>query len=43
MKSPETKEIVKRILVVLLFVLFGFRMPGYATAKGTAVAARRES
>jgi hypothetical protein len=43
MKSPEKKEIAKRILVLLLFVVFGFCVPGYAASKGTAVAGGRES
>lgn len=43
MKTQSKKEIAKRMLVLLLFVLFGFCVPGYAASKGTAVATRRES
>lgn len=43
MKSPERNEIAKRILVLLLFVVFGFCVPGYAASKETAVAGGRES
>jgi hypothetical protein len=43
MKTQNKKEITRRMLVLLLFVVFGFCVPGYAATKGTAVAARRES
>jgi hypothetical protein len=43
MKTQSKKEIAKRMLVLLLFVVFGFCVPGYAATKGTAVAVRRES
>ncbi len=43
MKSPEKKEIVKRILVVLLFVLFGFCVPECAASKDTAPTERKAS
>ncbi len=42
MKSPSMKEIAKR-LTVLLFVLFGFCVPGYSASKEAAVAGRRAS
>ena len=43
MKTQSKKEIAKQLLVLLLFVVFGFCVPGYAATKGTPVAARRES
>jgi hypothetical protein len=43
MKTQSKKEIAKQMLVLLLFVVFGFCVPGYAATKGTAVAAGRES
>ena len=43
MKTQSKNEIAKQLLVVLLFVVFGFCVPGYAATKGTPVAARRES
>ena len=43
MKSPETKEIVKRLVVLLLFMLFGFCVPGYAATKEIAAAGRSGS
>jgi len=43
MKTESKKEIAKRMLVLLLFVVFGFCVPGYAATKGTPVAARRAS
>ena len=43
MKTQSKNEIAKQLLVVLLFVVFGFCVPGYAATKGTPDAARRES
>ena len=43
MKTQSKKEIAMRMLVLLLFVVFGFCVPGYAATKGTPDAARRES
>ena len=43
MKTQSKKEIAKRMLVLLLFVVFGFCVPGYAASKETAAAAGRES
>ena len=36
MKTQSKKEIAKRLLVLLLFVVFGFCVPGYAASKETA-------
>lgn len=33
MKTQGKKEIAKQLLVLLLFVVFGFCMPGYAASK----------
>ncbi len=41
MESPGMKEIARRLAVLLLFVVFGFCMPGYAASKDSAVAGRR--
>ena len=35
MKTQSKKEIAKQMLVLLLFVVFGFCVPGYAAAKET--------
>jgi len=42
MKTQSKKEITKQLLVLLLFVVFGFCAPGYAASKETAVAGRRK-
>ena len=41
MKMQSKKEIAKRLLVLLLFVLFGFCVPGYAASKESAAVQRR--
>lgn len=43
MKTQSKKEIAKQLVVLLLFVVFGCCVPGYAASKGTAVAGRRAS
>ncbi len=36
MKSVGIRQIVKKLMVVLLFVLFGFCVPGYAATNDAA-------
>ena len=43
MKSPGTREIAKRLAVLLLFVLFGFCVPGIAAPKKSDAAERSAS
>ena len=41
MKTQSKKEIAKRMLVLLLFVVFGFCVPGYAASKESAAQGRK--
>lgn len=40
MKRQSKKEIAKQLLVLLLFVMFGFCVPGYAASKESAAQGR---
>ena len=40
MRNPNLKEFAKKSLVLLLFVMFGFCMPGFAAPKDSAPAQR---
>jgi hypothetical protein len=43
MRNPNLKEFAKKSLVLLLFVMFGFCMPGFAAPKTNAHVGRSGS
>jgi hypothetical protein len=43
MRNPNPREIAKKALVLLLFVMFGFCLPGFAAQKKSDLAERSAS